>query len=305
MSRRSKRNLLGCSSWPLCCCKRRCRLSWRRSRLLVSNSSVLSSMISFIFMVSLGGGDVVPTQKLRAHGQLVRCQPKRFTRDRLGHAVQLKQNVARPHRRDPMFGLTLAFAHARFWRAGGHRFIGKNADPQLAFALHVASKGHTRSFELRVGDPGALECLQSELAKIDSEVARSCPLATSSLGLAILHTFRHQWHGDSSLNLLRNWQRRWRGRWHGWLSRRFFFLTDPAFHADLAVNRVGFGETVINSRPKCVQRNLAFTIPFRTRDLRAIETPRATQANPIRAKIHRRLHRFFHRAAIRDPAFNL
>src|SRR5207245_7628976 len=133
-------------------CKRRCRLSWRRSRLLVSNSSVLSSITSFIFMVSLDGSDVVPTQKLRAHGQLVRCQPKRFTRDRFRHAVQLKQNVARPHRRDPMFGLTLAFAHARFWRAGGHRFIGENADQQLAFALHVASKWTKRGFRLRVCD---------------------------------------------------------------------------------------------------------------------------------------------------------
>src|SRR5437868_2290210 len=52
MSRRSKRNLLGRSSWPLCCCKRRCRLSWRKSRLLVSNSSVLNSVISFIFILA-------------------------------------------------------------------------------------------------------------------------------------------------------------------------------------------------------------------------------------------------------------
>src|SRR5205814_7823942 len=46
ISRRSRRNLLGCSSWPLCCCKRRWSLSWRKSRLFVSNSSVLSSVIS-------------------------------------------------------------------------------------------------------------------------------------------------------------------------------------------------------------------------------------------------------------------
>src|SRR5438552_4060664 len=127
-------------------------------------------------MVSLSGSDVVPTQKLRAHWQLVRCQPKRFTRDRFRHAVQLKQNVARPHRRDPMFGLTLAFAHARFWRAGGHRFIGENADPQLAFALHVASKGHTRGFELRVGDPSALECLKPNSPKSILRLREAVPL---------------------------------------------------------------------------------------------------------------------------------
>src|SRR6266496_5061233 len=50
-SRRNKRNRLGCSSWPLCCCKRRCRLSWRKSRLFVSNSSMLISTISLSSLV--------------------------------------------------------------------------------------------------------------------------------------------------------------------------------------------------------------------------------------------------------------
>src|SRR5947207_15724949 len=75
--------------------------------------------------LSLGGGDMVPTQKLRAHWQFVRCQPKGFTRHGLGHTVQFKQNVARPHRRDPMFGLALAFAHAGFWRTGSTDLSGK------------------------------------------------------------------------------------------------------------------------------------------------------------------------------------
>src|SRR5436305_1834761 len=43
MSRRSKRNLLGCSSWPICCCERRARV-W--------NPTALKSV--------LGLGDAVP-----------------------------------------------------------------------------------------------------------------------------------------------------------------------------------------------------------------------------------------------------
>jgi hypothetical protein len=61
-------------------------------------------------------------------------------------------------------------------------------------------KRDTRGFDLRVGDPGALERLQSELAEIDPQIARSRPLAASPLGLPILHAFWHQWHKVSSLN---------------------------------------------------------------------------------------------------------
>src|SRR4030095_2973019 len=98
------------------------------------------------------------------------------------------------HRSDPILGLAFALAHARFRRACSHRFVGKNTDPQFALALHVTGERDTRYSQLRVCDPSPFECLQSELAKIDLEIARSGPFAASPLGLSILHAFRHQRH---------------------------------------------------------------------------------------------------------------
>ncbi len=110
---------------------------------------------------------MVPCEKLRAHRQLVRRQPQGLPRHRFRHAVQLKQNVARPHRGDPKLGLAFSLAHARFRWTRSYRFVRENTDPKLALALHVTSERNTRGFQLRVRDPGALECLQPEFAKID------------------------------------------------------------------------------------------------------------------------------------------
>src|SRR5882724_7893396 len=137
---------------------------------------------------------MVPCEKLRAHRQLVRRQPQGLTRHGFRHAVQLKQNIARPHRGDPVFGLAFALSHARFRWTRSDRFVRENTDPQLAFALHITGKSDTRGFQLRVRDPGAFECLQPELAKIDLEIARSGSLAASPLGFSILHAFWHQRH---------------------------------------------------------------------------------------------------------------
>src|SRR5438094_7973760 len=109
--------------------------------------------------------------KLRARRQLVCCKAQRLPRDRFRHAIQLEQNVARPYRGDPVLRLAFPLAHARFRWAGGYRLIRENADPQFALALHVTSERDTRGFQLCVGDPGTLECLQPELAEIDFEIA--------------------------------------------------------------------------------------------------------------------------------------
>src|SRR5207244_5653867 len=83
-----------------------------------------------------------------------------------------------------------------FRRTTSHRFVRKNADPKFAFALHIARQRNARRFDLRVRDPRALERLQTEFAEIDSYVARRSSLAAPALGLAILHSFGHQRHGD-------------------------------------------------------------------------------------------------------------
>ena len=68
-------------------------------------------------------------------------------------------------------GLALAFAHSGFRRPRGDRFVRENADPELAFALHVAGQRDTGGFDLGVGDPGALQRLEAELAEIDANIA--------------------------------------------------------------------------------------------------------------------------------------
>src|SRR5439155_16537733 len=130
-------------------------------------------------------------KKFQSRGQLVRSKPKKLTHDRLGQTIQFEQDVAGPHGRHPELRLAFALAHAGFRRTPRDRFVGKNADPEFAFAFHIARKGNSRGFQLRVSDPSAFESLQTKLAKVDSEITRSSPLPTSSLGLPILHAFWH------------------------------------------------------------------------------------------------------------------
>ena len=141
---------------------------------------------------------MVAGEELGPYRQLVGRKAQGFTRDRFRHAVQLKQDITRAHCRDPVFGLAFAFAHARFRRPRGDRFVGENANPEFAFALHVASERDAGGLNLRIGNPGAFQRLEAKFAKVDPKVARSHPLAASPLGLAILHAFGHQWHGDIS-----------------------------------------------------------------------------------------------------------
>src|SRR5262245_33357463 len=101
------------------------------------------------------------------------------------------------------------------------------------------------------------------------------------------------------------WRRRRSSRswWRfGW---PLFFSTDPTFHADLAVNRVGLSKTVINRGAQRVEWNFSFAVPFRTRNLSAVQSTGATELDPLSAKIHCGLHGFLHRAPISNAAFNL
>src|SRR5262245_50207825 len=101
---------------------------------------------------------------------------------------------------------------------------------------------------------------------------------------------------------------RWFGRGHGrvgWGWRSFFFLTNPAFHSNLAVNGIRFSEAIIDRCPQSMEWYLAFAIPFRAGNLRTIQPAGAAQANSLGAKIHRDLDRFFHRATIGDATFDL
>src|SRR6187551_2250031 len=72
------------------------------------------------------------------------------------------------------------------------------------------------------------------------------------------------------------WRRWWRDR-----SRRRFgwpllFSTDPTFHTNLSVNRVGLSETVIDRRTQRVQWNFSLAVPFGSGNLSAIQSTGAT-----------------------------
>ena len=80
-------------------------------------------------------------EKLRAHRQFVGREAQRFARDRFRYAIQLKQNVAGPHRRDPIFGLAFTFTHARFRWTRGTDLSGKIRiqNLPLRFMLRVSA----------------------------------------------------------------------------------------------------------------------------------------------------------------------
>src|SRR3954463_7041756 len=82
--------------------------------------------------------------------------------------------------------------------------------------------------------------------------------------------------------------------------RLFLFclaLADPALHSQFAVNRVRFGEPVINIRPQRMQRHPAFMVHFHAGQFRPAQTPRAPNLDALSAEIHCRLQGLLHGAA--------
>ena len=146
-------------------------------------------------------------------------------------------------------------------------------DPQFAFALHVASERDARGFQLCIGDPRAFECLQSKLAKINPEITRSGPLSAprwafryfTRLGINGIKTpptlELARVAGVAARQVVRA------------LPQAALLSTDPTFYANFSVNRVGLGKAVINWRAQRVQWNFPFPVPFRTRNLSAVQSP--------------------------------
>src|SRR5437773_2717348 len=304
-SRRNKRNLLGCSSWPLCCCKRRCKLSWRKSRLLVSNSSVLNSVISFIFIVR--------------QAATTWCRLRNFVRTGSLSAASLRDSRATdsgtPSSSNKMFpGRTVATQYSGCPLPLPMRVSGGRAVTDLSGKMRIHSL--PLRFMLRVrATRAASNCVlviqaRSSVCKPNSpksilRLREAVPLRLPRWDLRYFTRFGINGI-DSSLDLLWDWHwRRWRSRSRRYFGRPLFFLTNPTFHADLAVNCVCLCKTVIDWRAQRVQRNFSLAIPFRARNLGAIETPRASEPNALGAKILRSLHRLFHRAAIGDAALDL
>src|SRR5690606_29291855 len=80
---------------------------------------------------------------------------------------------------------------------------------------------------------------------------------------------------------------------------------DPDLHANDAVGRLGFIETIVDVGTQGVKRHATFAVPFHTRDFRTAEATRDVDPNALGAQTHRRLHRTLHGAAEGDPALQL
>src|SRR6476661_2010677 len=95
-----------------------------------------------------------------------------------------------------------------------------------------------------------------------------------------------------------------RGRGLG-VVRHHFTLEHPDLDADDAVGRARLGKSIIDVGTQRMQRHAAFAIPLATRDLDAVETPRAHHLDALRTEPHRVLHRALHRTAEHDPLLEL
>src|SRR6185503_11030295 len=146
MSRRKMRRRAGFSNWLLACWRRRLKISCRRSRPLAASSGMVRSLSSLNFIVPLSV--FVPRYEAGANRQLCGGQPEGLAREHFGHAVHLEQHRGRLDDGDPRFQRPLALAHAGFEGFLCVTLLGKDANPDLAAALHVAVDGDARRFDL-------------------------------------------------------------------------------------------------------------------------------------------------------------
>src|SRR3954468_5916680 len=76
-----------------------------------------------------------------------------------------------------------------------------------------------------------------------------------------------------------------------------FAFADPTFNAELAIDGVRFGETVVDVRAQGVQRNAAPMVLLDAGQFGAAETAGATNLDAFSTEVLGGLERFLHRAA--------
>src|SRR5690606_25416127 len=74
-------------------------------------------------------------------------------------------------------------------------------------------------------------------------------------------------------------------------------LVDLNLHPDDAISRLRQAVSEVHVRAERMQGHTAFAIPLRPRDLRAAETARHVDANPLGTEAQRRLHGALHSPA--------
>src|SRR5580698_6163598 len=138
------------------------------SRRSLSSSSPRSlgafARKSFAFMFAPSRSDLALDER-GGHRELRRRKTERLARDRLGHALDLEQHLARQHLRHPIFDVALARTHAHFERLLGNGHIREHADPNTPAALHIAGDRAARRFNLARSHAGAIGGLEAELAE--------------------------------------------------------------------------------------------------------------------------------------------
>ena len=128
--------------------------------------------------------------ELRGHGEFLRGQAKSFLSDFEGYAFDFENDATGSDGEDVTHGVTLTLTHAdvgRFLRDG---FIREDANPALAFTLHVARHCDTSGFDLATRDPVCAEALDAEATKSELIAALGIALAAALLRAAELCSFR-------------------------------------------------------------------------------------------------------------------
>src|SRR5437588_564277 len=176
-SRRARPRLAVSSSSPVAFANRSPKTSLRSSAICLSSSGSSMSRISRAFIEA----SVLAHDELRFHRQLVRGESDRVARERLGHACELEHHAPRLDDRDPAPGPPLARAQARLGGLLRHGLVGEDVDPALAATLDLARHRDTRSLDLAVGQPAALERLQTVLAELHLDLATRRPGAAAAV----------------------------------------------------------------------------------------------------------------------------
>src|SRR5258705_5836500 len=302
MSRSFSRIETGFWSWRIELRNRRLKISSVRSLIFPKISSSFMSRIFPAFKSRmLPPRQIVPLNELRLDRQLARAQLHRLPRELVADPLQLKQDAARLHHRDPKLGRALAFSHSRLRRLHRHRLIRKNPDPHLAAALDEARDRHTGRLDLAVGDPRRLEGLEPELAEGDRRARVGFPFSAPAHLLPMLDAL---WYEHARL-LLRGPAVRHGGGFRSLALRQDLAFEDPDFHAHRPVDRPGGRAREIDVGAERVERHASVAVALGAGHFGAAQPPRADDAYPAGAGPHGRCDRLLHRAADRDALLQL
>jgi hypothetical protein len=139
----------------------------------------------------------IATDHAATQAQLVGGEAEGLFGERLWHAGDFEEHIAREHDRTPEFWSAFAFTHPGFRWAGGDGLVWEDADKDLTFTFEVTSDSDPAGFDLIILDPAAVKRLESEFAEADLRAALGVTTAIPTLGLAEFSSFRDQSHESS------------------------------------------------------------------------------------------------------------